>query len=89
MCVSISGLVYHAVLLINARLRGPNSGALGSLFWTGISESALTSIGLRVKAGNDDELQRSVVQSYGQRSAQVPNQIIITPIWVKHGNVWS
>ena len=32
-----------------------------------------------------DKLQRSVIQAYGQRSAQVPKQMRITPIWANMG----
>ena len=67
-------------------------------FWTGIRESALKGVGLRVTdgvawidtLGYDDKLQRSVVQAYGQRSAQVPKQIMITtPMWANTGVLWS
>ena len=65
----------------------------GVPFWTGIRESTLKGLGLRVTDGvawidamaYDDKLQRSVVQAYGQRSAQVPRQMIISPIWANMG----
>jgi hypothetical protein len=32
-----------------------------------------------------DKLERSVDQAYGQRSAQVPKQMLITPLWANMG----
>ena len=72
---------------------GPHSGRLGPFFWTGIRESALKGLGLRVTdgvawidvIGYYDTLQRSGVQSYGQRSAQMPKQPLSTPMWANVG----
>ena len=33
----------------------------------------------------DDKLQRSAIQAYGQKSAQVPKRMITTPIWANVG----
>ena len=35
--------------------------------------------------GHDDNIQRSVAQAYGQRSAQVPKHAIIIPNWANMG----
>ena len=66
---------------------------IGLAFWDGLRSSALKGLGLRVTDGAvwvdllpyDDKLQHSVIQAYGQMSAQLPMQMVISPVWANMG----
>ena len=69
----------------------------GIAFWEGVTSSVLKGLGLRVTDGvawvdllpYDDKLQHAVIQAYSRRSAAVPTQMVIAPIWANmgfHGN---
>ena len=65
----------------------------GLPFWGGVTSSILKGMGLRVIDGvawidlcpYDDKLMQSIIWSYGRRSAQVPTQSVISPIWANMG----
>ena len=69
----------------------------GQVFWDNITSSILKGMGLRVTDGvvwvdlcpYDDKLIQSIVRAYSRRSAQVPTQMVISPIWANMGQVGS
>ena len=66
----------------------------GEPFWEGVTSSILKGLGLRVTDGivwidlcpYDDKLMHSIVRAYARRSAQVPTQMVISPIWANMGH---
>ena len=69
----------------------------GQAFWDGVTSSILKGMGLRITDGvvwvdlcpYDDKLQHSIIRAHGLRSAQVPSQMVISPIWANMGNIGS
>lgn len=69
----------------------------GITFWDGFVSSVLKGMPLRVTDGVvwvdmlpfDEKFQNSIIQAYGRRSAQMPTQMIISPIWANMGNTGS
>jgi len=67
----------------------------GVAFWDGVTTSILKNLGLRISDGvawidllpYDDKLQHAVLQAYSRRSAQVPTQMVIAPIWANMGHI--
>ena len=66
----------------------------GLAFWDGVTSSIIKGMGLRVTDGvvwvdlcpYDDKLQHSIIRAYARRSAQVPTQMVISPIWASMGH---
>ena len=62
-------------------------------FWDAVRGATLKNTGLTSQDGvawidlfpYDDKLQHSVLQAYGQQSASVPAQAVVSPIWAKMG----
>ena len=62
-------------------------------YWDAVRGAALKNTGLTSQDGvawvdlfpYDDKLQHSVLQAYGQQSASVPAQAVVSPIWAKMG----
>ena len=65
----------------------------GIPFWDGLQSSVLKGFGLKNTDGvawvellpYDDKFQNSIIQSYSQRSATFPMQMVISSIWANMG----